>query len=86
SEVIVDTAGVPFSRYSGTITIVTAQGELSGRVKGQVRLTDGQLSSVVVFTRGTRGLHATRGILSVSGTINLATGAELDTYTGVLVR
>ncbi|MBC8163656.1 MAG: hypothetical protein H7Z42_20810, partial [Roseiflexaceae bacterium] len=26
SEVIVDTAGVPFSRYSGTITIVTAQG------------------------------------------------------------
>ena len=86
STVSVDASGTPFSRYTGTITVATMRGELSGRVNGQVRLTDGALSSVVTFTQGTRSYHNTIGALEVNGTINLVTGAELDTFQGALYR
>jgi hypothetical protein len=85
STIVVEN-GVPFSRYSGSISVSSPKGELTGHVNGQVRLTDGALSSVVTFTDGTRGYHATTGTLDVTGTINLLTGTEYDTYQGSLTN
>lgn len=86
STIVFDAVGLPYSQYSGTITISAAKGDLVGRVDGRVRLTDGALASTASFTSGTRGYHKTTGTLHVQGTINLYTGSEFDTYTGELIK
>lgn len=86
SQIVFDPDGTPFSAYTGTISIAGPEGELSGTVQGRVRLTDGQLRSTVTFTSGTRRYSKTTGVLAVEGVINLATGEEVDSYTGTLVK
>ncbi|GAB4432331.1 MAG: hypothetical protein OHK0015_19670 [Chloroflexi bacterium OHK40] len=86
SEIVVEADGTPFSVYTGTITITSRRGTLSGTVSGRVRLTDGQLTSTVTFTSGTRFYRKVTGTLAVTGQIDLATGSEVDTYSGTLVR
>lgn len=86
STIVFDAVGLPYSQYSGTITISAARGDLTGRVDGRIRLTDGALASTVIFTSGTRSYGKTTGTLDVQGTINLYTGSEFDTYTGELVK
>ncbi len=86
SQIVFEADGTPFSAYTGTIIISSPRGALSGTVSGRVRLTDGQLASTVTFTSGTRSYSKITGTLAVTGKIDLATGSEVDSYSGTLVK
>lgn len=74
--------------YTGTISISSRRGNVSGTITGGQLIPTGpttvSLSSTVTFTDGTGFYNNRRGTLSVTGSIDLATGQEFDSYSGFL--
>ncbi|MEO0563856.1 MAG: hypothetical protein AAF125_17255 [Chloroflexota bacterium] len=84
SVVNVGADGVPFSDYTGTISITANNGTISGTIAGSINLLTGELNSTVNLTEGTKKYKKRTGTLSVNGVFDLATGAEFDNYAGTI--
>lgn len=82
----VDGSGNPTFVYTASIEIKTKKGNVNGTIAGSVVIATGALRSTITVTNGTGDYEDYTGTINVTGQFNFATGAEVDSYNGVLVE
>lgn len=76
--------GIPTLVYATNITITSNNGTISGVSNGTINLITNELNAVFELNSGTGFYTNRRGVLTVSGTSNPATGLEVLPFTGTL--
>jgi hypothetical protein len=66
--------------YTGSLTITTPEGSLSGQDFGVWNIANGECVDYTVFTSGTGALAGMRGSLMITGTFDLKSGTGRSIY------